>query len=157
MRPLWKSNAAPTPIISVASSFGKNSAMNFSCFGVLKPTHKMSGFAARTIPCNSFSSSGFNGRNGGVNVPAISSFGNFAFNFSASDFRHARRAAEEKVAARIFFAPRADIQHQVRPIDAAHFGWPRILPIQTIGIPSGVQRNASFKIRRNASSLLRVA
>ena len=58
--------------------------MNFSCLGVLKPTHKMSGFAALIVSITCFSSSAFSARNGGVNVPAISSFGNLAFNFSAS-------------------------------------------------------------------------
>ena len=58
--------------------------MNFSCLGVLKPTHKMSGCVLEMVLRKSLNSPSLNARNGGVNVPAISIFGNFAFNFCAS-------------------------------------------------------------------------
>ena len=65
MRPTWKSNAAPTPIITLVSNFPMCAAIHFSCFGVLKPTQVISGESFSKMYCSSFSSSVFNGLNGG--------------------------------------------------------------------------------------------
>src|SRR2546429_7087416 len=48
MRPVCTSKAAPTPTITRVSRCGKYSAMKCSCFGVLRPTQKISGFTVDT-------------------------------------------------------------------------------------------------------------
>ena len=51
--------------------------MKRSCFGVLRPTQKKSGFAAATCAVSAACSESFSGRNGGSQVPATCRPGNF--------------------------------------------------------------------------------
>ena len=127
--------------------------MNFSCLGVLKPTHKMSGFAARIVSTNCFSSSAFERTERRRECPGNFQFRKFRLQFFRQRLRHAGRAAVRKSAG-------TDSSRSTRKRPASGPGHKRgsfrggraILPIQTIGIPSGVQRNAPFRIFRNAAS-----
>ena len=76
--PLWKSNAAPTPIKTGASRSGRIFAIQRSCFVELIPTQMMSGWVALMAAAVSGDASWSSGANGGSIVPATSSPGNLS-------------------------------------------------------------------------------
>ena len=136
--------AAPTPKNRVASSLCQYWAMNFSCFGVLSPTQKMSGLSASSRRARSCSSSAVSGGRGGE-APTILQSGEPLLQAALKRFRHARGAAIQKMSAAARLGAAAHPQHQVRAIDPPHLPEPCQRPIQTMGMPSGVCEKRSVE------------
>jgi len=71
MRPVWKSNAAPTPTNTGAFSSARCSAIQTVCLGQPSATQTTSGCVALMRATMAASSSGERARNGGAYVPAV--------------------------------------------------------------------------------------
>ena len=97
MRPVWMSNAAPTPIMTLVVSWLRCSAMNRSCLGVLRPTQKRSGFNSSIVSASCPNSASVNGRNGWSVSPHNTNAWKLRQQPAFQLFCYTRRTAVEKV------------------------------------------------------------